>query len=84
MVGHNANRYVVRNDVVGHHDDQPDDNALLLRSDVIRNNSPGGLCLLFIFDHVVVDGTTYESFMHFDLFELVLSSYFLVLQGFNT
>ena len=62
--------------IIHHDDDQPDDNALLLRSDVIRNNSPGGLCLLFIFDHVVVDWTTYESFLHLDLFELVLSSYF--------
>ena len=55
-------------DIIPHHDDQPDDNALLLRSDVIRNNSPGGLCLLFIFDHVVVDGTTYESFLQLDFF----------------
>ena len=67
----NADRYVVRNDghhLIPHHDDQPDDNALLLRSDVIRNNSPGGLRLLFIFDHVVVDGTTYELFLHLDFF----------------
>ena len=71
MVGHNADRYVVRNDghhLILHHDDQPDDNALLLRSDVIRNNSPSGLRLLFIFDHVVVDGTTYELFLHLDFF----------------
>ena len=52
-------------DIIPHHDDQPDDNALLLRSDVIRNNSPGGLRLLFVFDHVVVDGTTYKSFLRF-------------------